>query len=171
MIVAGLAGPPRSAAARSVEQVFDGPGFAPVPVRALDVLAPVVPQVTARAQRRQIGRVVVGGVLVQMGAGQDRFHQASRRPVRLPAPAQRATPIIVAFAGLRVQPAAAGDHQHRRAVFATAPLAAPAGPLEFDAGRQFPPVGRVEGAVVGMDGHYSNTTTSLFLQPKIEGFH
>lgn len=70
MVVAGLAGHPRSPAARSVEQVFDGPRLAPVPVRALDVLAPVVPQVTARAERRQIGRVVVGGVLVQVGAGQ-----------------------------------------------------------------------------------------------------
>ncbi|CDI04583.1 hypothetical protein BN873_p10027 [Candidatus Competibacter denitrificans Run_A_D11] len=138
---------------QSVEQILNRPGFAPVPVGALEVLAPVVAPVAARAERRQMGRVVVGGILIQMSTGQDRFHQASHRPVRGSAPAQRLPSIIKPFAGLRVQPAAAGDHQHRRAVFATAPFTAPARPLEFDPSGQRPPVGGVEGAKIGVDGH------------------
>jgi hypothetical protein len=39
-----------------------------------------VPQVAARAQRRQIRRVVVGRVLVQMGANQHRFTALGLKP-------------------------------------------------------------------------------------------
>ena len=67
------------------------------------MLASVVPQVTARAQRSQIRWVVVGGILIQMGAGQDRFYPAPRRPIRLSEKAQRAASIVVAFTGFRVQ--------------------------------------------------------------------
>lgn len=135
------------------------------------MLAPVVAQVAARAQCGQVRRIVVGGVLIEMGTGQDRFHEPPRGPIGRPVRSQRPPPLVVPLPRLRVQPAAGLDHPNPLAMGPATPLAAPAGPLEFDAGRQFPPVGRIQGAEVGMDGHYSNTTFGLLPQPKIEGFY
>ena len=127
--------------------------FAPVPVRALDVLSPVVPQVAARAQGRQIRRVVVSGVLIEVGASQDRFHQPPYRPMGGRVNAQRLSLIVVAFTGFRVQPAAASNHQHDLPMRTAAPLTSTPGPLKLDVIRQRSPVGRVEMAKIGMDGH------------------
>ena len=149
-------------ASRLIEQIRHRPPPASIAVGALDVLAPVVAQVAARTQGRQIGWVVVRRILVQVGAGQDGGHEPSRRPVRGSAPAQQSTPFVVLFAGFRVQPTALPDHQHRHPVFATTPLATVHGPFELDLIRQFPPVRRIEVAEVGMDGHEA---FSLFTAP------
>lgn len=117
------------------------------------MLLPVVPQMTTRAQRGQIRRVVVSGILIQMGASQDCFHQPPFRPIRLRANAERAALIVVPLVGFRIQPTAVFDHQDDLTVRTAAPFAATSGPLELDVIRQLSPVGRVQGAKIGMDGH------------------
>ena len=117
------------------------------------MLLAVVAQVAARAQGRQVGRVVVRRVLVEVGAAQDRGDEPPGRPVRPVAKAQRPPALVEPLAGPGVEPAALPDHQHPHAVRPAAPLAAPAGALEFDPVRQRPPVGWVQRAKVGVDGH------------------
>ena len=93
----------------------------------------------------------MGGILIQVGAGQDCFHDPPFGPIGWPARSKRPLLLVVPLAGFRVQPATGLDHPDPLAVRPDTPFAMPTGPFEFDSSGQLSPVGRVMVAVVGVN--------------------
>ena len=153
VIIVSLDGHPQTSESRSVEQILTAHRLRRFRWALWMCWRWSCRKVTARAQRCQIRWVVVGGILVQMGAGQDRFTQRpagqSRVKVKNPA-SDLARRGIHRFPG----PASpAGDHQHCRAMPRPHHLAATPARSEFD-DCQFPASWAVQGEKVGVDWYF-----------------
>ncbi len=133
---------------------------------AAAVLGPVVRQVAALAQGREIALVVVTRIMIEVRAGQHdaggrqhrltgQFGQAQlpRHALRRCQPAHAPAAIVAPAAPLLVIPAPVAQMPHPCAMRPAAMLTAPLGTLETDKGRKLAPVDRVEPAMVRTDRH------------------
>ena len=113
------------------------------------MLGPVVEQVATLTKRRQITRMAVAGVVVEVG-GRQIDHRCPRVAGRGGQGGTNEAPAPVApGAALLVPPAAVAKVADQLAVRPGAVLTTPAGALEADHGRKLRPVDRIEPTVLG----------------------
>lgn len=116
---------------------------------------PIVEHVAALAPRREVGRRVVGCVVVSVRGGQhDTGSPDSRKHVvgadgKTDDPAGTITPGL----GLVVPPSAIREAEHPLPVRAPASLASALGAAEADRGRQLAPIDRIEEPMFSADRH------------------
>ena len=127
------------------------------------MLGAVVQHVTALAERREVAGRVVGGVVVSV-----RRRQHDARQAHLPEqvfgdePMVQAAPASVTpRSGLRIPPAAVGEHPDAVQVRPAAILAAGTRAPEADDVRELRPVDGVEAAVLAPDRHGSGWPAPL----------
>ena len=131
------------------------------------MLASVVAHMAPLAERSEVARSVVAGIVVQVRAGEHDARDPQRggrvdagearlRACQLHRCGQTANPPALPVApacGVLVPPHPIAEMQHVAAVRATAMLAAPLGAAEADKGRQLAPVDRVKPAMFARDRH------------------
>ena len=115
----------------------------------------IVQHVAALAERAEVSRAIVAGVMVEMRSGQE--DPGGEPPLiagegfrKLP---QRAAAAVAPHACILVPPAPIAEVEDHATVRAAALLAAPFCATKPDRGRDLRPVDRVQPAILGADRH------------------
>lgn len=135
-----------------VEQVGDGVSEAAIQAAPSYVLLAVVREVAPATQRREIGVVVVPGVVIQVSGGKDDAPSAGLEKAYEIRGSARLSVVSIPVAVARA-PGSVGKLQDRRHVRAAASLARSAGSFEADSLRNRTPVFWIESAQLGPDRH------------------
>lgn len=149
------------------EEIANGTGPKPIAQTASAMFARVMAHVTGLAQRRQIARPVVAGIVIEMRAGQDhagpaeRLRRCDARQAGLrmdhrggagQAPHPPAPPVAPAR-GAIVPPGPVAEMDDVVAMRSPAMLAPSLGSAEPDQRGEFAPVDRIEPAMFARDRH------------------